>query len=87
MPFINLNEDDDKPVFVHRKGRRKVIPRHVIRDMARDDVMQGRPCFSCPECHVNYGMRFGRVAKKGVFGEQTHYCLDCIDDNSEIHKL
>jgi len=87
MPFINMNDDEKMPPVYKRQGRKRTIPRHVIREWARDDVMQGRPCFSCPECHTNYGLRFGREAKKGSFGERTLYCLDCIDSNKEIHKL
>lgn len=87
MPYVNLNEVDLPKAPGTPKGKRRIIPRHVIRQMARDDFLSGTPGFSCPECHVNYAPTFGHLAKKGLFGERAIYCLDCIDGDPEIHKL
>lgn len=86
MPFVNIPEDDRRPVY-KRAGKRRIIPRHVIRARARQDFLDGVPGFSCPECLISYALSFGRVAKKGLFGEQTHYCLDCIDDSPNINRV
>jgi len=87
MPYVNFNDDKERRYVHDSKTKKRVIPRHVIRGWARDDVMLGKPNFSCPSCRVYYGLNFGREAKQGLFGEETLYCLDCIDNNPDIYPL
>lgn len=86
MPFVNINSDIPNQPFT-RKGRRRIIPRHVIRDQARNDFLDGATGFSCTECHINYAQSFGRMGKytSKPFQSESMFCLDCLD-KPEIAK-
>lgn len=83
-------DDDDlglQPVFRRPTSKRRVIPLHVIKKIARNEFLQGVPGFSCPACRVSYSFKFGAIAVKGTFGERTYYCKECIKANADIHKI
>jgi len=86
MPYVNLGDPDLPRQPFSRKGKRRVIPRHVIRQWAREAFLEGKPGFSCPGCHTNYAESFGRMAKTTAFSTPALYCLDCCD-TPEVHAI
>lgn len=79
LSLINRTIPDD-----HRSKSHQVLPKHIAQKIAResssyDAHKKSTGTFRCPNCHKLYSMTFSKFGKVGSFGDETYYCLDCVE--------
>jgi predicted SprT family Zn-dependent metalloprotease len=76
----------------YRTHSHKVLPKSVAKDLARKNSREESKTttgtFRCPRCQKFYSMSYSRFGKIGSFGDETYYCLDCIEElGTKFQKL
>jgi hypothetical protein len=79
MKHHNTNlYNDDIEEQKRKTGKRRVIPKEVIRRMAMQSRDGGRGY--CRWCKTSFAMYYLRLARNNVFRDFELACVDCIKE-------